>query len=438
MRIWTLYDLNHMVRQTLESVLEEGCWLQAELSEVREGYNGHCYLEFVQKDSHGRDLIAKARGTIWASHYRLLKPMFERETGRPLAAGIKVLVKVTVTFHELYGHSLTVTDIDPSYTLGEMVRVRKEILDRLQHEGILDDNKSLSLPFFTNRIAVISAPTAAGYGDFYDQLVHNEYGLSFVVRLYPAVMQGERIEPSVLDALDAIMNDLEQWDAVVIIRGGGATSDLSGFDTYLLAAACAQFPIPIITGIGHERDDTVIDSVAHTRVKTPTAAAAFLLNRQMEVANHLEQCCVGLSDALDGMLELEKMRMERIGLKITSLYGQVRERGIHRVELLQQRMQHAVLHQVMNSAHHIRHVMERLQMVTPVTVERQRQRLLLLEKSCESADPALLLRRGYSMTFCNGRLLRDATAIKAGDEIVTRLSQGEIRSVAQSAKTENE
>lgn len=268
MEALTLYELNGLVRGTLERTLQAEYWLQAELSEVREAYNGHCYLEFVQKSVNGRDLVAKARGVIWAGMYRLLKPMFERETGRTLSPGLKVLVKVGVTFHELYGYSLTVTDIDPAYTLGDMARLRREILARLEADGILNDNKELSLPLSANRIAVISSATAAGYGDFCNQLLRNDYRLRFTVRLFPAVMQGEHVESSVLAALDAVMARQDDWDAVVIIRGGGATSDLSGFDTYLLAAACAQFPLPVITGIGHERDDTVIDLVAHTRVKT--------------------------------------------------------------------------------------------------------------------------------------------------------------------------
>ena len=231
MEALTLYELNGLVRGTLERTLQAEYWLQAELSEVREAYNGHCYLEFVQKSVNGRDLVAKARGVIWAGMYRLLKPMFERETGRTLSPGLKVLVKVGVTFHELYGYSLTVTDIDPAYTLGDMARLRREILARLEADGILNDNKELSLPLSANRIAVISSATAAGYGDFCNQLLRNDYRLRFTVRLFPAVMQGEHVESSVLAALDAVMARQDDWDAVVIIRGGGATSDLSGFDT---------------------------------------------------------------------------------------------------------------------------------------------------------------------------------------------------------------
>lgn len=409
MEAMTLYELNRMVRGALENVLHEEYWLQAELSEVREGANGHCYLEFVEKDQRGRDLIAKARGTIWANIYRLVKPMFERETGRPFAAGMKVLVKVSVSFHELYGYSLTVTDIDPTYTLGDMARQRKEILDRLSAEGILNDNKELVLPVLARNVAVISASGAAGYGDFCDQLLHNDYGLAFNVRLFPAIMQGERVEPTILAALDAIMNDSMRWDVVVIIRGGGATSDLSGFDTYLLAAACAQFPLPIITGIGHERDDTVLDAVAHTRVKTPTAAAAFLINHQLEAVARLNGWQVRLADLCHRILHDERLRQERCFLRLSSVQKGWKAQGEYQLQLLRQRMVHALNGRI----------------------GEERHRMTMLQQACTAADPAQLLCRGYSMTFCNGVLVRDATTLKSGDELVTRWAEGEVRSVVK-------
>lgn len=387
METLTLYELNNLVHSLLENRLDEDYWMQAELSEVREAYNGHCYVEFVQKDAAGRNLIAKARGTIWAGTYRLLGPMFERETGQRLKPGLKVLVKVNVTFHELYGYSLAVNDIDPTYTLGDMARRRKEILSQLASEGILDDNKKLPLPMPANRIAVVSSATAAGYGDFRNQLLHNEYGFRFTVRLFPAVMQGDRVESSILSALDAIMAERDAWDVVVIIRGGGATSDLSGFDTYLLAAACAQFPLPVITGIGHERDDTVLDAVAHTRVKTPTAAAAFLVGRQVEAARALDS--------------------------------------------LSRRLQHAGMHCLSAGRQRLALCGERLSVSLPARMERERFRLELLSQRCAAADPAALLRRGYSMTWCNGMLVREAGQVKKGDEIKTRFADGEVRSVVQ-------
>ena len=431
MEALTLYELNNLVRGSLERALPDEYWVQAELSEVREAYNGHCYLEFVQKGNNGRDLVAKARGVVWAGTYRLLKPLFERETGRPLSAGMKVLVRVAVTFHELYGYSLSVTDIDPAYTLGDLARLRREILARLEADGILNDNKELPLPVLANRIAVISSATAAGYGDFRNQLLRNDYRLRFTLRLFPAVMQGERVEESVLAALDAIMAERDEWDAVVIIRGGGATSDLSGFDTYLLAAACAQFPLPVITGIGHERDDTVLDLVAHTRVKTPTAAAAFLVRHQLEAATRLEALSRDIGQEVMARLERERVRLERLSAALSAVFSQVRVRGEHRLEQLSLRLAHAWQQRLADERHGLERCAARIGQWVASRLERERFRLQLLRQRCEAADPDLLLKRGYSMTFSQGRLVRKASELEKGEEITTRLAEGEVRSVVQ-------
>ena len=431
MEALTLYELNNLVRGSLERALPDEYWVQAELSEVREAYNGHCYLEFVQKGNNGRDLVAKARGVVWAGTYRLLKPLFERETGRPLSAGMKVLVRVSVTFHELYGYSLSVTDIDPAYTLGDLARLRREILARLEADGILNDNRELPLPVLANRIAVISSATAAGYGDFRNQLLRNDYRLRFTLRLFPAVMQGERVEESVLAALDAIMAERDEWDAVVIIRGGGATSDLSGFDTYLLAAACAQFPLPVITGIGHERDDTVLDLVAHTRVKTPTAAAAFLVRHQLEAATRLEALSRDIGQEVMARLERERVRLERLSAALSAVFSQVRVRGEHRLEQLSLRLAHAWQQRLADERHGLERCAARIGQGVASRLERERFRLQLLRQRCEAADPDLLLKRGYSMTFSQGRLVRKASELEKGEEITTRLAEGEVRSVVQ-------
>ena len=314
----SLYELNALVRRSLEQCLPDECWVQAELSDVRTNSTGHCYLEFVQKDPRSNSLIAKARGTIWANVFRLLKPYFEEATGQAFVSGIKVLVQVTVSFHELYGYSLTVQDIDPTYTLGDMARRRREILRQLEEEGVLTLNKELDMPRLPQRIAVISSPTAAGYGDFCHQLENNSRGFYFYTELFPALMQGDRVEESVLSALDRVNARLSEFDVVVIIRGGGATSDLSGFDTYLLAAACAQFPLPIITGIGHERDDTVLDSVAHTRVKTPTAAAEFLIESMDSAADELEMLASRLHEGVRNLLQQEQRRLSGYKNRIPS------------------------------------------------------------------------------------------------------------------------
>ena len=321
----SLLELNALVRRSLEQCLPDEYWIQAELSDVRSNTTGHCYLEFIQKDPRSNSLVAKARGMIWNNIYRLLKPYFEESTGQLFTSGIKVLVKVTVQFHELYGYSLTVLDIDPTYTLGDMARRRREILLQLEEEGVLTLNKELEMPVLPQRIAVVSSATAAGYGDFCHQLKHNSGGFFFYTELFPALMQGNQVEESVLAALDCINTRISEFDVVVIIRGGGAASDLSGFDTYLLAAACAQFPLPVITGIGHERDDTVLDSVAHTRVKTPTAAAELLIQRVGEAAERLEEFyandVINYQKYVEEKQALEEKRFDAVAQKNAEEYS---------------------------------------------------------------------------------------------------------------------
>ena len=323
-----------------------------------------------------------------------MQPHFERVTGQPLHAGLKVLLRVYAQYHEAYGFSWIVTDIDPTYTIGDMARKRQEIIRQLKEEGIFDLQRELCIPLFAQRIAVISAAGAAGYGDFCRQLDDNEYGFKFEVTLFPAIMQGEQVERSIIDALNKIYSLTShpspltsQFDCVVIIRGGGATADLSGFDTLALAEHVAQFPIPIITGIGHDRDESILDMVSNTRVKTPTAAATLLI------------------DNLRQVLERLNTAQQRI-----SLMGHIIIDARHRIEMLQQRLSTAIERMMTNQKH----------------------RLSQIELLLQSFDPQLLLSRGYSITLHHGRAVRDPRQLKAGDEIETRVEKGTIRSVVKS------
>ena len=403
----SLYELNNLVRSRLEHAFPEEYWVQAELSDVRSNATGHCYLELIEKDARGNNLIARARAMIWNQVYRLLKPYFEQETGQAFVSGLKVLVKVTVGFHELYGYSLTILDIDPSYTLGDMARRRREILAKLEEEGVLTLNKELEMPLLPQRIAVISSATAAGYGDFCNQLADNPYGYVFYPRLFPAMMQGERVKESIIGALNRIYSHAEAWDVVVIIRGGGATSDLSNFDSYLLAANCAQFPLPIITGIGHERDDTVIDAVAHTRVKTPTAAAEYLISRMDETASHLAELAEQLQESVTLRLRQERLRLQQCRNRIPT--ASVRRLASARMEVLTARKD---FHQAVEN------------MLT-----RYRHRLALLHQRVTDASPEKQLARGYSITLKDGRAVKDAAELHSGDRIETRLKEGKIVSI---------
>ena len=407
----SLYELNGLVKRSIRACMPDAYWVQAELSDVRSNYSGHCYLEFVQKDAKGNNLVAKARGTIWSNVYKMLKPYFEQETGQTFTSGIKVLVQVSVDFHELYGYSLTVLDIDPTYTVGDMERKRREILRQLEEEGVLGLNKELDMPMLPQRIAVISSATAAGYGDFCNQLENNPRGYGFRTELFPAIMQGERVEESILSALDAINERMEEFDVVVIIRGGGATSDLSGFDTYLLAASCAQFPLPIITGIGHERDDTVIDSVAHTRVKTPTAAAEFLIAKMDKCADVLDEMSSRLMQGVRNRLLWEQRRLESLKQRIpTSAYKRISE------------AKYALLS-----------AQRDIQLASQSFLSMKRHRLELLQQRLNDALPEKQLARGYSITLKNGKAVKNASVLEEGDVLVTVLHQGKIESVVKNS-----
>ena len=405
----SLYELNGLVKRSIRSCLPDTYWVQAELSDVRTNYSGHCYLEFVQKDAKGNNLIAKARGTIWSNIFKMLKPYFEQETGQLFTSGIKVLVNVSVEFHELYGFSLTVLDIDPTYTVGDMERKRREILRLLEEEGVIDLNKELEMPMMPQRVAVISSATAAGYGDFCNQLANNPRGYGFHTELFPAIMQGERVEESIIAALNAIYAQIDRWDVVVIIRGGGATSDLSGFDTYELAANCAQFPLPIITGIGHERDETVLDRVAHTRVKTPTAVAEFLIAKMDKCADVLDEMSVRLTESVRSRLLWEYRRMES----------------------LKQRIPSVAYKRIADAKFHLLSAQRNLQMVSRQFLSIKKHRLELLRQRLNDALPEKQLARGYSITLKDGKAVKDASVLKKGEELVTLLHRGRILSIIQ-------
>lgn len=383
---FSLYALNALVREAVSNALPDEYWVEAELAECRER-NGHCYMELVEKDERSNSPIAKASAKCWRQTWTLLHATFLRATGQPLRAGMKVLLRVYPQFHEAYGFSWIVSDIDPTYTIGDLARRRQEIIKTLKAQGVFDLQRELRLSPFAQRIAVISAESAAGYGDFCRQLLDNEYNLQFHTELFPAIMQGERVEQSVIQALNLINNRIDDFDAVVIIRGGGATSDMSGFDTLPLAENVANFPLPIITGIGHDRDECVLDMVSHTRVKTPTAAATLLITH---LCNTLQQ--VADAENVIAHYALDRLQRHRLQLEhITTLLP-------HLAQCL------------MTEAHHS---LERIQL------------------KLEGYDPQLLLQRGYSITLHNGQIVKSPQDVKSGDEIETRLKQGTIKSIIQ-------
>lgn len=420
---FSLYELNSLVRQAVDTLLPDEYWVEAELSEVRER-SGHCYLELVQKDTAGNTPVARASAKCWRQTWMAVKPYFERITGQVLHSGMKVLLKVYAQFHEAYGFSWIVTDIDPSFTLGDMARKRQEIIARLKADGVLDLNKTLPMPAFAQRIAVISSATAAGYGDFCRQLADNGYGFAFTTQLFTAKMQGEEVEQSIIGALNRINAQADRFDCVAIIRGGGATSDLSGFDSLALAENVANFPLPVITGIGHDRDESVIDMVSHTRVKTPTAAAVFLIDHLLAVAGRLEQGWQAVLRLAKRRMETERMRLEQTDKHLPTLFAVVKTRQEAKLYRLTARLNRAAG----LAADHRRHRIDLLeasireQAVRSIT--RETHRLDLLEQRCQWLDPQRLLNRGYSITLLNGKAVYDAQTLKPGDTIVTRLAQG--------------
>ena len=436
MQSLSLYELTGLVRDTIACSLDQEYWLVAELSEVRVGTNGHCYLEFVEKSRRGGALLAKARGHIWKSTYQLLAPYFEKATGTPLVPGLQVRVLVSITFHELYGFALSVCDIDPSYTLGESARQRKEILDRLEAEGVLTLNKELSLPRLLQRIAIISSPTAAGFGDFCQQLAESSY--RFTLGLYEATMQGEKAESTIIEALNRIAADESLWDAVVIIRGGGATSELSCFDTYGLATNVAQFPLPVFTGIGHERDESILDCVAHTRFKTPTAVAAYLITRQQEEAELLEQFSQRLTGAATTLLKdaAHRLQMHSLRLQTATRRHTVHER--ERQMLLTTRLAVQTHRQITSWHSLLTDIAQRIRPAALRRIKNERQNIRLRESLLQMASPDRILQMGYSLTLHRGKAVRNAETLKAGDIIITRVANGTLQSVVCETPTEQD
>lgn len=405
----TLRQLNLMVRDAIEMQMPDEYWVEAELAECRER-GGHCYLELIEKEDTTNTPVAKASAKCWRQTWQMIQPYFQRTTGQALRTGMKVLLKVYAQFHETYGFSWIVTDIDPTYTLGDMARKRQEIIRQLKEEGVFDLQRELCIPLFAKRIAVISAAEAAGYGDFCRQLEDNEYGFKFETTLFPAIMQGEQVESSVVAALNTIYQSIRDFDVVVIIRGGGATSDLSGFDTLALAENVAQFPIPVITGIGHDRDESILDMVANTRVKTPTAAAALLIDNLRQVLERINNAQQRITLAIHQRIANHKSRLTSLQTLIPALVERTLSNAKHRIELLE----------------------NRLPAVTERIITNKKHKLSQIELMLQSYDPQLLLKRGYSITLMNGRAIRDPKELKVGDEIETRVEKGTIRSVVKS------
>ena len=426
----TLYELNSLVVELIDKVMPNSYWVEAEIADARES-KGHLYLELIEKDESTNIPIARASAKCWRSSWLMIGPHFERVAGVKLRAGLQIMIQVHAQFHAQYGFSWIIDDINPEYTMGSMARKRNEIIAQLKSEGVFELQRELCLPLFAQRIAVISSASAAGYGDFCNQLQHNEYGFRFQMQLFQAFMQGEQVEQSIVAALNLISTKEDDFDCVVIIRGGGATADLSGFDTLVLAENVANFPLPVITGIGHERDESILDMVAHTRVKTPTAAAAFLIDHLAATLNRIEQAQISIQRMVEHRIQHEKLHLQQLSTHIPILFPMVRNRENARLD----DYWHALLQRVML---HLQQSKMRVELlsnkVIPATTNKlmaEQHKLQLLEQRVDGVNPERMLRLGYSLTYKNGYVLRNVNEVKAGDEITTRLEGGIITSVVK-------
>jgi exodeoxyribonuclease VII large subunit len=449
----SLLELNRKVKEGIQGLFQGGIWVVAEISDMSTNQSGHCYLELIEKSEGMESITARAKATIWSFTFRMLRPYFESVTGQRFAPGIKILVLVSVEFHELYGFSLNIKDIEPSYTLGDLARRKKEIIDRLTNEGVIDLNKELELPLICKRIAVISSETAAGYGDFTKQLKHNTRGFKFKVTLFQATMQGEDTERSVIQALERIFETLEKFDVVVIIRGGGSQAELNFFNNYNIAFHITQFPIPVFTGIGHDRDQTITDMVAHTSLKTPTAVAEHILSVMEETAQYLDQleetfislATKGISerktylnDLSVSIRNLNKWQIASIRNEYTllaSTFGQKlrnqlppRKVGLNHLQnQLESKLKYTLL---MHRLH-----LNRLNQALPVSVnafmKNQKSGLQVSDTLISAYNPDNILKRGYSVTYLNGKSIKKANETKAGDLLQTRLAEGCIDSIVK-------
>lgn len=406
----TLLQLNERVAATLAATPSlTGVWVTAETSDVRSS-GGHCYMELIDKDPATGRARARLRATIWAARFARLNEVFRAATGSAIASDIKVMVCLSVSFHPIYGLSANITDIDPTYTVGDLLRRRREMIERLTAEGIIDQNRQLQWPAVPSRIAVISARTAAGYGDFINQLYSNRYNLRFTTRLFPALMQGDGAPRSIVAALEAIAADNVDYDCVVIIRGGGATGDLAAFDDYALAANIALFPLPVVIGIGHERDITLLDYVANMRVKTPTAAAEWLIGRGADALARLQAIATDIVSAATAAVGSAHRRLDFIAGQLPALTTGIIEKGRLRTG-----------RQVADSI---------VQSVTNI-LARQGDRLKALGTLLDTLSPQATLRRGFSITRLDGRAVADPAQIPDGAQITTTLAKGTITSTVK-------
>ncbi len=452
----SLLELNNQIKEVIDNHLERTYWVTGEISEIKTNISGHCYLELIQKDEISDQIVARSRATIWSTAFRMIKPYFETTTNHTLSNGLSILVKVSVQYHEVYGLSLNISDIEPSFTIGELALQKQKIIQKLDEEGVLEMNKELELPFLCQKIAIISSSTAAGYQDFAEQLQNNASNYKFYIKLFPATMQGEEAEKSIIAALDRIYKYESLFDVVVIIRGGGSKADLSCFDTYWLAYHITQFPLPVFTGIGHEQDDSVADLVAHTRFKTPTAVAAYLVD---SFAEHDAEIYQFQEQIVLKSKELIESAKNNLYTNITSITRKIKELVFEKNTILQN-FNYSFVTYVKQMIHRKELQLNKkeinLSSASKKVSDYKSQTLFnyskLLKKHIDFTfltkmnvldrmndkitylNPEKVLKRGYSISMKNGRAIKDASSLEIEDKIETILFKGKITSVLTKKK----
>lgn len=447
---YSLKELNQLVKETLSQHLSQAYWVIGEISEIKEHSSGHCYLELIQKGEETDNIVARARATIWSYSYRMIKPYFESITGRKLAPGLKIMVQAQINFHEIYGYSLNITDIEPTFTIGDLELKRRETINRLMADGIYNMNREQVLDLLPNRVAVISSPLAAGYEDFCKQLLVNRFGYRFTLKLFEAVMQGNEAENSIIEALSNIYNEIENFDLVAIVRGGGASADLSCFDSYTIASHIAQFPLPVITGIGHEKDTTVADLVAYKSVKTPTALAEYLIDLASEAEQHYLTLVFSLvelsknyiegsksqlivfADQLKSASQLtvshHKNRLIKTWSSLPALAKFYTYKNLLQVNDLKEQIESVTKTYIITRRIAIEQYQKELKKYSLQNLMASKHKVDLFIRLIETMNPINTLKKGFTITMINGKCVKSASEINDGVLITTKFWDGEIKS----------
>ena len=444
----SLYELTESIKKALALSMPRTVWIKAEILEFNRHYSsGHCYLELIEKDKKSDKIIARSRATIWSYSARMLEPYFKSMTGRPLQEGMKVMVNVSVEFSEIYGLSLNIKDIDPAYTIGDMELQKQAVIQKLKEDGVFDMNKSLDFPLVPQRIAVVSSETAAGWGDFKQQLINNPFRFRFHCTLFPALMQGNGTEQSVVDALDRI-DENNEFDLVVIIRGGGSKADLGAFDNYRIANYISQFPIPILTGIGHERDESVADLVAYQALKTPTAVAEFLISAVEAFAHEIDTAEEQLKHFASSYFQEQKDRIEQLSIRVhRSIQERIKSEN-KLLEFLEAKAKTAFKHRLQDEKTRLEHysaltqtklsqklkVAElslssyeiRLKQAVKNALRNKKAELDQAEIHLKLLDPRNLAKRGYALMVQKGRIIKEIDDIDPSLPLSSLMDKGEI------------